>query len=73
MSQSNYAPVTLYNPGRLQITDYNVFKKIPGEKEQLKAMKKENLQERKMHYGADYKKHLNIPSRSLGKSVINSF
>lgn len=48
-------------------TDYRIFKKLPGERKQLKALKKENKDERIIHYGSpeNAKKFLNVPERQI--------
>ena len=49
--------------------DYSVFKKSPEEKEKLWNKKWTNKQERKLYYGKDANKHLNIPSRSMPEII----
>lgn len=51
------------SPLLLMHVDYRVFKKIPGERKEIKAKKKENKDARIIHYGSpeEAKKFLNIP------------
>lgn len=42
------------------------FKKTQKEKDQLYSLKRKNIEERRKHYGQNYKKFLNIPANSLG-------
>lgn len=70
---SGDAPATLGAPQNILIIDRTVFKKDLAEKAKLADMKEQNKQQLKAAYGNNWKKHLNIPSRSIGNKIINTF
>lgn len=53
------------DPKKEYFPDRSVFKKTMQEKMKLYNLKKKNIEERRKFYGKDYKKHLNIPSKSI--------
>lgn len=53
--------------------DYSTFEHSIEELGVLITLKKKNKKERKEIYGKNANKHLNIPSRSIGKSIRFTF
>lgn len=53
------------DPKKEYFPDRSIFKKTMAEKVKLQNLKKKNIIERRKFYGKDYKKHLNIPEKSI--------
>jgi len=45
--------------------DRSEFEKTLSEKHKLWSLKKANIEERRAFYGKDYKKYLNVPTKSI--------
>lgn len=69
-----YAPSTIGAPVFTNQVDYSVFKKSPEEKKQAVEVVASHRHTLQTVYGIpNYKKHLNIPSKSIGQKIVNTF
>ena len=59
------------DPKKQYFADKQVFVKSKEEKAKLATLKIQHQKKLKKEYGADWKKHLNIPSESVGTIKIN--
>jgi len=66
---TTYAPCAIFAPSLISKANVNVFKKSDEERLILNSKKKAHQKELKKHYGEGWKKHLNIPSKSLPHSL----
>jgi len=66
---TTYAPDAIFAPSLVSRANINVFQKSKEEKAILEGKKKSHKKELQKHYGEGWKKHLNIPSKSLPHSL----
>lgn len=69
--EKNYVATPAQYP--IRTAKQSTFKKTKEEKEMLETIKFLNKKARQQAFGANAKKHLNIPEKSIGNKIVKQF
>lgn len=72
-SYDGKAPSTIGTPGLLHTIDRTCFKKSDAEKAIAKDIKNDHKKELVKAYGVNFKKQLNVPTRTITGRIVNQF